>query len=121
MHALIPYRDHPVVHVPDEMWYRFEDVRYSIADDWGDHVETHLKVELRKYWVHHHTPKGVWLGLFRGSKHRFVLKSATRRFACATIEEAKISFIARKRKQAAIHRTRADQADQAIQLVEKFK
>lgn len=121
MNALIPYRDHPVVHVPDEMWYRFEDRRYSIADDYGDHAYSRLEVELHKYWVHHHTPKGVWLGLFRGSKHRFVLKGATRRFACPTIELAKESFIARKRKQAAIYHARANQAERAIELVEKHK
>lgn len=127
MHALTLYRDHPVVHVPDEMWYRFDDRRYSIADEYGDHCETRLEVNLTKFYVRKHTPKGVWLTMFRPApgnltdKGRFVLHSATRRFACATIEEAKVSFIARKRKQAVIHRARADNADRAIQLVEKFK
>ena len=109
MGALTLYNGHPVVHVPDEMWYRFEDQRYSSVDEWGEHSETHLAVELRKFWVHHHTPKGVWLGLFRGSRDRFVLKSATRKFACPTIALAKESFIARKRKQGAIYRARAAQ------------
>jgi hypothetical protein len=116
------------VHVPDEMWYRFEDRRYSIADEYGDHYETRMEVELLKLYALRHTPKGVWLGLFRNydsstpialRAFRFVLKSATRKFACPTIELAKESFIARKRKQASIHRARAAQADRAIEIVER--
>lgn len=128
MMAVVPYKAQLPVHIPDEMWYRFEDRRYSIADEYGDHSHTRMAIELRKYWVHHHTPKGVWLTMFRPNGRplkefyaHFVLKGATKKFACPTIELAKESFIARKRKQARIHRARADAADQAVQMIEAQK
>ena len=123
------YKPQLPVHVPDEMWYRFEDRRYSVTIDAELEIYgSRLDVELREYYVHHHTPKGVWLTLFRSKGlpfkdywSRFVLKSATRKFACPTIELAKESFIARKRKQSSIYRDRAAQADRAIDIVKERK
>ena len=128
MSAITLYEPQLPVHVPDEMWYRFEDRRYSVTIDADAEVfGSRMDVELHEYYVAKHTPKGVWLTMFRCSSDtpfspktywaRFVLHSARKRFACPTIELAKESFIARKRKQARIHRARAAQADRAIEIV----
>ncbi len=109
-----------------EVWYRYEDARYAAPVDEFDRPigSGELKVHLRQYEVIRHTPKGVWL---RGARSgpwdfrdgRFVLKDARKRFACPTIDEAKQSFIARKQRQARIHRARVNQAEEAIRLVLK--
>lgn len=110
----------------DEVWYRYDDVRYAaLLDEYerpcGPGV---LEVKLREYKVIRHTPKGVWLAFsfgplsaFSSAERRFVLNDARKRFACPTIEEAKQSFIARKTRQARIHHARAKQAEDSIKLI----
>jgi len=46
---------------------------------------------------------------------------ARKKFACSTLELAKESFIARKKRQAQIHTARANQAKRAIWLAESLK
>ncbi len=53
-----------------------------------------------------HTPCGVQLD-WGPDETRFVLESAHKRFACPTIEEARVSFLARKKKQLRIYEHRA--------------
>lgn len=105
----------------DTIWYRFEDVRYAAPLNEYDEPAGpgRLVVELRKYHLTARTPKGVWLGIWAGRKDRFVLDSAHKRFACPTIEEARVSFVARKNRQRQIHQARADRAADAIVLVYK--
>ena len=117
---------------PMEFWYRYEDKLYASAvDEFGDSLgEPHLCVELLKFVVHHHTPKGVWLerhwggdydprdvGFWR-SRQRFVLNDAYKKYAHPTLEEAKISFIARKNKQIRIYNKRIEHAERAIAFVQ---
>jgi hypothetical protein len=99
---------------PPVYFYRYEDRMYCSFDEYGDsYGSSYLKVELRKYRVRKYTPTGVRLcGL-----SRFVSTKTHKRFACPTIEEAKISFIARKERQAAIHQGKADQARRAIEQI----
>lgn len=103
-----------------EIWYRYEDVQYSTVDEFDQSCGGQLVVELRTYRVLSHTPKGVWIKLYCGDK-RFVLKDARKKFACPTLELAKESFIARKKRQAQIHTARANQAKRAIWLAESLK
>lgn len=122
--ALVVAERRDVVPVPVEYWYRFEDVRYAAPLNEYDEPSGpgQLAVELRKYLVSRYTPKGVWLSyFFKGARDRFVLSSATKRFACATIEDARTSFIARKTKQARILQARADNARAAIEIVKREK
>jgi len=107
----------------DEVWYRYEDVAYAVlSNGQDDRWHSRLEVELRTYPVLRRTPKGVWLdidpcdpfGRFDEPTRRFVLTNARRRFACPTLEEAKASFIARKRAQIRIYEARAARAWQAI-------
>lgn len=100
-----------------EYWYRYEDKGYANpADEYGESTGAHYVVELHKFSVKKHTPCGVRLSI-----NRVVLHASRKRFACATLEEAKVSFIARKKKQASILRARAAIADRAIELVNRDK
>ena len=102
-----------------EFWFRYEDRRYAPPVDEFDRPigEGSMDIMLRKYPVIKYTPKGVWLDL-SFNDHRFVLIGARKRFACPTVEEAKVSFIARKRRQASIYRARMNSAEKAIAIIE---
>lgn len=101
----------------EEIWYRYDDVLVSSGIDVdGDPIGPgYVAVRLHRMLVRKRTPKGVWIGL------RFVLNSATKRYACPTIDEAKASFIARKTRQARIHHARARHAEEAIKIIESGK
>lgn len=94
-----------------EIYYRFEERHYAPPVDEFDNPigEGRCAVVLLKYPVKKHTPKGVRL-----KTGRFVLNTARKRFACATVEEAVTSFIARKRKQIQILMHQARRAQVAL-------
>lgn len=108
-----------------DRWYRFEDVQYaSLVDEFDNPVGTgRLDVVMRQYKVIKLTPKGVWLceviGDFMSPDQRFVRRTARKRFACPTIEEATESFIARKQRQAKILTSQARRALRAIDIIKK--
>ena len=108
-----------------DTFYRYEDVKYAPPLDEFDNPcgDGELKVELRHFLVSKRTPKGVWLvpvyGKYVcGDSPRFMLNDSHKRFACPTVEQARESFIARKRKQARIYQSRADRARRAIYIME---
>ena len=100
-----------------EVWYRYEEVQYAAPVDEFDQPSGtgQMIVHLRELEVLKHTSKGVWLRTYSGDK-RFALKSAHRRYACPSKEQAKESFIARKKRQAAIYLARAEKAKLALAL-----
>lgn len=103
-----------------EVWYRVEDRRYSVADEWGDHSYTTVQIHVREIPVLRHTPKGVWLEEpwnIAGEGKRFVLRDARKRWACPSKEEAMESFRARKQRQARILRARLATVEEALSLV----
>lgn len=104
----------------DVWWYRYKDTQYAAPlDEYDNPVGTgQLKVELEKYRVVRETPMGVWLSFLGVSAPRFCRRDSRRRFACPTIEEARESFIARKRRQIAIHQKTVDRAKRAIRIIE---
>lgn len=53
------------------------------------------------YPVTKRTRCGVWIRLY-GAYHKFVNLNARKKWACPTMEEARASFIARKRRQIAL-------------------
>jgi hypothetical protein len=81
--------------------YRVEEYQTAGAvDEWGDPVpgcRGNLHVRLCEEPVSKVTPKG-----WRLRNGKFVLASASKRWACPTIDEAFVSFFARKTRQAAI-------------------
>lgn len=99
-----------------EKFYRFDDVSYSTWDHVADCIgPSRLVVHLTTYTVTKRTPTGVrLLGV-----NRFVSCKTNKRFACPTIEEAKESYIARKKRQKRIHEARVHRAEKAIELVNK--
>ena len=67
------------------IWYRYEILNYADS----------FRIYLTEYTVKKRTPKGV--RLHDWSEHgKLVLFDANKQFACSSVEEAKISFTARK-------------------------
>lgn len=82
---------------PDaEYWYRYHDA--------ANMAEYEPGINLHAYRVHHRTPRGVQLVMRGGTgpELKFVSNYARKRFAYPTREEALMSFLARKTKQAKI-------------------
>lgn len=100
--------------------YRYEDKRYAPTLDEFDRVvgRGSMHIVLRKFPVLKRTPKGVWIDVW-GTK-KFVLESARKRYATASLTSAKESFIARKERQLGIHESRAACAREALRKAEKL-
>jgi hypothetical protein len=104
---------------PYEVWYRFEEYVSASYDSENDTVGfSTVHIQLFSYPVTKYTPKGAILAV---GYPRFVRRDARKRFACPTIEEAKESFLARKRRQAGIHEARARIARKAIDIMKADK
>ncbi|UPT95468.1 hypothetical protein J4G48_0040655 [Bradyrhizobium barranii subsp. apii] len=92
--------------------WRCEAKRYSVCVDPDRDVYGTTPPKLEMWWweIDRVTPKGAWVC------GRFVLLSATKRWACPTEEEALESFMARKRKQIRIlsHRLKEAEVDLAL-------
>lgn len=97
-------------------FYRYEDTCYAPSvDEFNAPLgKRHVVVALRRYEVLRATPKGAWIDVWGAPK--FVLLSARKRFACPTIEEAKASFIARKRRQIRVLSAQLHDAKIALSL-----
>lgn len=100
----------------DELWYRYEEVRYSApVDEWGEcYGKGRLDVHIRGYKVLKHTAKGVWLDTYGIGKGRFVRLQGRKRYACPTKAEALVSFIARKQAQKRILESRLEDVHDAL-------
>jgi hypothetical protein len=97
----------------DVLW-RCEAKRYSVvidpdADRYG---VTPPRLEMCWWHVHRRTPKGAWIG------GKFILLTATKRWACETEAEALESFKARKRKQISILTSKLKDAERELALTE---
>ncbi len=101
----------------EEYWYRYYDMQYAPSlDEWDNPVGVgQVRVLLAEYSVLSLTPCGAWL-LVNGDR-RWTKKDVIRHFACPTLEEAKESFVARKRKQISIYQARIVRAERAIKLI----
>ncbi len=101
-------------------WFRFEEQRYAAPLDEFDRPagRGRMVLHLRKLKVLRETPKGVQLigGGHGTSNPRLVLHDSHKKFACATREEAWLSFVARKNKQIAIYKARISDAEEAMTL-----
>lgn len=120
-----------------EVFYRFEDRRYSVADEWGDHTYTSHEVALLVFPVIKHTKCGVWIGLswslhpkvprewdpnhtlFNRGK-RFINLQATKRFALPSIAEAAKSYRARKERQISIYKARIAGTERHLEALKSF-
>ena len=121
--AMTVSKDTEVTTAVGDVWFRYDDVRYAAPLDEYDEPTGRgtLEVVRRKLCVVKVTPKGVWLGYsMHGASARFVLNSATKRYACPSQEDAKNSFRARKKRQAAIYKNRLQDAETALRLIDKI-
>lgn len=108
------------------VWYRLEDGRYAPpVDEWDNPMGPSTPfVRVHEYRVLSETPKGVWLETWtRADGKRFVLRSARKRWACPTLEEAIDSWRARKQRQLRLLERQASHVRQclALQELEAFR
>lgn len=103
-----------------EYWWRAEDRRYANYDPWEEYEQpsgSHLKIEIHRYEVLRHTPKGVWLHIGFGSKC-FVRGTDIKQFAVPTKELALQDLIARKKRHVSCARARFHRAEEHLQAAE---
>jgi len=102
----------------EEEWYRVTDYLTAYYDPWGEDWEqdgpSTVNLRVARLPVLKHTLKGVWL--MADQDKRFVRRVANRRYACPTLDEAFVSFIARKDRQIRIYDARLVKAKEARHL-----
>jgi hypothetical protein len=106
-------------------YFRFEEVRHGTGytDEWGEYVSTgsYVRLQLREFKVIKETPQGVRINAYdwREPNGKLILRTWNKQWASPTVEEARKSFIARKRRQALILEARLRQAKEAMELAEQ--
>lgn len=102
---------------PGTYAYRYEDVSHSSVNEFDEVTGHSTSIQLRYGKVDKFTPKGFrvkdWV---HGS--RLVLHNSRKKAWHLSIPEARASFIARKRKQASIYRSRLKTAEKVLAFVE---
>ncbi|RLI66843.1 MAG: hypothetical protein DRO67_00270 [Candidatus Asgardarchaeum californiense] len=110
-----------------EYLYRYEEIRYSLGVNYFDNPYPgyRLAVHCNKYKIIKRTPKGAWIRYCTGfpefdkyENKKFVLLTARKKFACETKEEARKSFIARKKRQIEILKAYLEQAETSLYIAE---
>jgi hypothetical protein len=89
--------------------------------DWdGDFVSTgsYVKLDLQEFEVIKNTPKGVRINDY-SQTGRFISREWNKQWASPTVEETRLSFIARKKRQACILEAQLRQAYAAMELAEQ--
>lgn len=113
--------------IQGDTWFRFEDRRYSISDELGEHGSTRVEITKLTFVVSKVTPKGVWLQehwepgcIVSHNTARFVKMDARKRYAHPTEKEALASLLARKCAQQRILEAQLTKVDQAVLLTRKM-
>lgn len=103
-------------------YFRYEEVRRGTGytDEGGEYVSTgsYVELQLREFRVIKQTPCGVRIDDWRSPHGRFISRDWNKQWACPTVELARQSFIARKRRQAGILEAQLRQAKEAMQLAQ---
>lgn len=105
-----------------EYLYRYNDQKCSRGLDMFDEPIQGFNTDivLSKYKIIKRTPKGAWISTCDWTDDKkFVLLIARKQYACETTEEAKQSFIMRKRRQLEILSTQLEHVKLALQQIEK--
>jgi hypothetical protein len=102
-----------------DTWYRYEDVRYGVANEFGDVVSSYVQLRLTEFTVKKVTPKGVWVSAGSICAPRFVLVAANKRYALPTKQDALASLLARKARQIRILESNVKHAREASFLAER--
>ena len=88
---------------------------HDVLHRFTDHCGVVLK---SSYHVTKRTPCGAWIYMSAGKK-KFILNTAKKRFAIADLEEAKASFLARKRRQLGILRAQIAGIETAVTAIQE--
>ena len=98
----------------DVLW-RIEDKCYSVLID--PELELYgssdVCVEAHWYEITKRTPKGAWIG------DKFVRLTATKQYACETLDKAIESFKFRKQRQIKIYSAKLKRAERSLELLTK--
>ena len=114
---IIPTFSYPTF---EEYFYRIEDkLCAGSIDEFDNCGPAQVHVQLYKYGVIKHTKCGTWVNVY-GEK-KFVLRDARKRFACATIAEAKEQFTWRKERQMSILYNKIHNIELAISKLYQIK
>lgn len=102
-----------------ELYYRYVDVACAAPFDDTGRLPGTIRVELHIFEVVRRTAKTIWpvpegWAGFSGIEPRRMLVNARCRYACSTIEDARASFIARKRSQIRILKAQLRRAESAL-------
>lgn len=99
--------------------YRLHDFRYASPLNEYDELIGNGRASYRidRFRVSKVTPQGYW-AMVHGHP-RWIKMTATKRFACPTIEEAVESFLARKRRQRTILNSQLSHVEEVTKLVKK--
>lgn len=113
----------PETEADTDIWYRFAECRVSNGvDEYENGLGHHMEVRCNTYRVVRRTPKGAWIvqvwGKNTSGRKRFVLTASHKHYACPTVDEAKASFRARKKKQISIYSARIADAKKALLLID---
>lgn len=110
------------------IFYRYEAVQYANIDHDGEYVRPYYPnptIELRKYNLHKETLKGYWIGYghpdgFHGDS-RWVSKTARKRYAYPTKEEAMLNYIKRTKRRIEILRAQLKISEIALNKAKGMK
>jgi len=114
----------------DMKFYRYEAVVYADIDHDGEFVSPRIripKIELRTYNLHKETPKGYWIGygyyapnMLRGNS-TWVSKTAKKRYAYPTKQEALTNYIKRTEKRIGILKSQLSECEYGLINAKKIK
>ena len=100
-----------------EYLYRFRDQLVSNGvGEYDGYTGSHVKVLLDRFCIMKRTPKGAWIDIW-GEK-RFVNLTARKQYACDSPEEARQSYLARKKRQVRILSSQLSSSKSAMALME---
>lgn len=104
-----------------EWAYRIESGFYAPSLDQFDEPTGRGRqvVEVKRFKITKVTAAGIWIEHWDGPK--FVLLTARKKFACLSLEGAKESFRARKKKQISILCNQLHKAEEALKMVEALR
>ena len=97
-----------------EYLYRIDGIQYAAPLDEFENPCGKGRIELfeRRFEITKRTPCGAWIFLHGwNDEKKFVNLKATKKYACETIEDARQSFIARKKRQIRILTARLNDAN----------
>lgn len=107
-------------------FYRYEAVQYAVHDHDGEFISPLFpdpKVELREYVLIKETPKGYWIGIGGFSSFywkQWVSKTAKKRYAYPTKEEALLNYIKRTERRIKILKNQLLTSELALNIAKKI-